>query len=155
MVEDQRRALMVEDQRRSQMVEDQRRSQMVEDQRRSQMVEDQRRSQMVEDQRRSQMVEDQRRSQMVEDQRRSQMEVVSSSCCVLSIVTVGLLSPTVFTASRGIVGGGVESGVVQPMVQEEAEATAGPENTTSNVTVEDSAPMPDRGGPWDCAHDEP
>ncbi|CAL8258516.1 unnamed protein product [Arctogadus glacialis] len=28
------------------------------------------------------------------------------------------------------------------MVQEEAEATAGPENTTSNVTVEDSAPMP-------------
>ncbi|CAL8370798.1 unnamed protein product [Boreogadus saida] len=28
------------------------------------------------------------------------------------------------------------------MVQEEAEATAGLENTTSNVTVEDSAPMP-------------
>ena len=43
---------------------------------------------------------------------------------------------------RGIVGGGVESGVVQPMVQEEAEATAGLESTTSNVTVEDSAPMP-------------
>ncbi|CAL8310634.1 unnamed protein product [Gadus morhua 'NCC'] len=42
----------------------------------------------------------------------------------------------------GIVGGGVESGVVQPMVQEEAEATAGLESTTSNVTVEDSAPMP-------------
>jgi hypothetical protein len=28
------------------------------------------------------------------------------------------------------------------MVQEEAEATAGLESTTSNVTVEDSAPMP-------------